>query len=301
MGIQPGPEVFYIGDDAADVEAAYHAGIVSIGVRWGPTTVFGMSSTAPDIFIAKPERLLADGDLLALGYLGERIAAQLPSRRHWGSLLPSEEQPLVHSIGRYFTRSDPRCADHPLTNAILSLKNQDDWAPLIGEAVGRAINKLDWQPNYIVPVPPKPEQARNRFEQILIKASEYFSDDIGYKLTGLKRVKDVPEYKSLGPLERREAISGAYASDWNWKNNNILLVDDVYTTGSTSEDCIRALKASGAGEVRVLVLGKDQRVFSRRTCSACGRSMRVRERKSDHKKFWGCSGYPNSCSNTEDF
>src|SRR3546814_5983400 len=35
LGIAPGPNVFYIGDDVGDVEAAYHADIMSVGVGWG--------------------------------------------------------------------------------------------------------------------------------------------------------------------------------------------------------------------------------------------------------------------------
>jgi hypoxanthine phosphoribosyltransferase len=79
-----------------------------------------------------------------------------------------------------------------------------------------------------------------------------------------------------------------------------LLVDDVYTTGGTSHECIRVLKSSGAGEVRVMALAKDQRTFARKTCSACGRSMKIRTNPATTVKFWGCSGYPDHCRNTED-
>ena len=34
----------------------------------------------------------------------------------------------------------------------------------------------------------------------------------------------------------------------------VILVDDIYTTGSTAEACARALKAAGAKKVYVLAL-----------------------------------------------
>ncbi|UPK16039.1 topoisomerase DNA-binding C4 zinc finger domain-containing protein (plasmid) [Bradyrhizobium sp. 155] len=46
-------------------------------------------------------------------------------------------------------------------------------------------------------------------------------------------------------------------------------------------------------------MAKDRRVFSRKACPACGRSMRSEQIRGDHREFWGCSGYPDHCQNTE--
>ena len=105
----------------------------------------------------------------------------------------------------------------------------------------------------------------------------------------------------MNPLERAEAIKGAFRSNCAWNGATILLIDDVYTTGETASECVQMLTERGAGEVRVMTLAKDQRGFSRKSCPACGRSMKIRVNSTTHERFWGCSGYPDYCRNTEDY
>jgi HAD superfamily hydrolase (TIGR01549 family) len=295
---KPGPEVFYVGDDVGDIEASYHAGVTSVGISWGPASSFELASTAPDIFLGRPHTLLRTDRLDRLGYAGECLTAGQPFVGHWGSVLPCGEDPIVYALGRYFTAQDPRHAHSALTTAVLSLKSADDVAEVLGQALGEAVDALDWRPDYVVPVPPKPSQKRHRFEKLLGAADDHFPDDVEVALDGLRCVREVEGYKGMGPLDRAEAIKDAFISDYTWGGASILLVDDVYTTGGTTNECLRTLRASGAGEIRVLALAKDQRTFVRKLCPACGRPMKVRT-SGKGEQFWGCSGYPDYCRNTE--
>ncbi|MBT5074541.1 MAG: ComF family protein [Kordiimonadaceae bacterium] len=58
-----------------------------------------------------------------------------------------------------------------------------------------------------------------------------------------KRSKNVKGAFKVGPDQNIEL-----------KNKNILLIDDVYTTGATAENCAKALKKAGAGKVNVLTI-----------------------------------------------
>ena len=62
-----------------------------------------------------------------------------------------------------------------------------------------------------------------------------------YKEQRKQNVKDV--YK----VENKDKI----------KNKNIILFDDIYTTGSTANECSKVLKENGAKEVIVFTLAKD--------------------------------------------
>jgi len=299
LGVTASPGSLYIGDDVGDIEAAYHAGVTSMAVRWGPASIFELSSSAPDIFMSKASTLLRRERLSGRGYIGESFTSGWPFHSHWGSILHCDDDPTVYSLGRYFTASDPRHATSALSAAVLSLKNNDTHAKILGEAVGKAIANLDWAPDYVVPVPMKPSQQRHRFEHLLNEAVDHFDEDIELKLKGLRCVKEIEGYKQMNALERSDAIKGVFQSNFKWNGNKVLLVDDVYTTGETAAECVRTLTASGAGEVRVMTLAKDQRVFSRKVCPACGRSMKIRTNSTTNVKFWGCSGYPHHCHNTE--
>lgn len=70
---------------------------------------------------------------------------------------------------------------------------------------------------------------------------------------GLVRRKATPMLGGLGRAARMRALSGAIAVNprraAGFKGASVLLVDDVLTSGSTSEACVKALKRAGARQV----------------------------------------------------
>ena len=68
--------------------------------------------------------------------------------------------------------------------------------------------------------------------------------------TGLDRESRKTNIKGTFLVNKPEAVKG----------KKVLLVDDVYTTGATADECTKALLKAGAGNVDVLTLARTQAV-----------------------------------------
>ena len=72
-------------------------------------------------------------------------------------------------------------------------------------------------------------------------------------VAGLVRRKPTPSLGGLGKRARSKALSGAIAANptaiEKIRGRDIILVDDVLTSGATSEACVKALRKAGARKV----------------------------------------------------
>ncbi|MBE7037801.1 MAG: ComF family protein [Ruminococcaceae bacterium] len=78
--------------------------------------------------------------------------------------------------------------------------------------------------------------------------------DMPYNEKLLVKVKDIPRISKLTLSQRRKIVRGVYKFDNNFdiRGKKIILIDDIFTTGSTANECARILKKNGAQSVFVL-------------------------------------------------
>lgn len=89
--------------------------------------------------------------------------------------------------------------------------------------------------------------------------AKLFAQKLGLKYeTLLKRIRNTKPQMKLLAHERKQNIRNAFALTNNGERitNNVLLIDDVWTTGSTLKECCYILKRGGAKKVWALTIAR---------------------------------------------
>lgn len=166
--------------------------------------------------------------------------------------LPVEENREVLGVKVY-------CAgvyDQNLQKLIRGLKyhNQRDLAYFQAKFMHEYWQKIPNKKDYyqVVPIPLFKAREKSRKYNHMVLVAEEFCKLTGYKmdLDLVKRVKDTkPQYR-LNKLQRMENLANAFEIDKkNIIDSEILLIDDICTTGSTFENIIIELKKNDISDI----------------------------------------------------
>jgi predicted amidophosphoribosyltransferase len=80
--------------------------------------------------------------------------------------------------------------------------------------------------------------------------------DVEFAPKALMRCKETRTQVGLSKQERRENVHGAFQAGIGVRGKNILVLDDVSTTGSTLSSSAEALFSSGAKDVYALTVAR---------------------------------------------
>ena len=104
----------------------------------------------------------------------------------------------------------------------------------------------------LVPLPMHKAKQRERgFNQAVVMAEE-LSQKLNIPMEEiLLRTEDTPPQAGLHPKLRAENVRDVFAvrPDTGIREKNYILVDDIYTTGASLNECARTLKNAGANEI----------------------------------------------------
>lgn len=173
------------------------------------------------------------------------------------------DMPSLPKEGNVFSATD--YGDETIKKAIWMLKYRG--AKNLAEPLSELLNircstylvsKLDW---FIVPIPLSKERLRERkYNQAELIAKNFsLLQRFNLCTDALVKIKDTPAQVSVkNRKERLNNLKGAFAVKNAEKisGKNIILIDDVCTTGATINEARRVLKSSSAKKVIALVVAR---------------------------------------------
>lgn len=167
------------------------------------------------------------------------------------SALPYKEKALTRALIYHF-KYDPYVKDLAKTLAAVVLEHL---------ALAGNLQEEIWKDSILVPMPLFLKREKDRgYNQ-----SEALSEELSKALTvpmitnALVKTKATAEQMKLSAKERQENVKGAFEikNPTSIAGKKVFLVDDVYTTGSTMQECARVLRAAGAKKVWGIAIARE--------------------------------------------
>ena len=151
--------------------------------------------------------------------------------------------------------------ENGVRNALHRLKYKGDIS--LGEALSAHLEKRvraeAWSLDVVVPVPLGPKRYKTRgYNQAAILAEPLaWRLNLPYLPKSIQRIRETRSQIDLTREERKQNVAGAFQADRNLAAaKNILLVDDVMTTGATLNSAAQALLLAGAEAVYAVTFGR---------------------------------------------
>ncbi|EGD32464.1 ComF family protein [Streptococcus sanguinis] len=262
------------------------------------------------------EKVIAK-NLVGKNYFGENQIPLSTSQfisRYIHSLYPISDSKRVRlfSLGRYYGSKHYMHELHPYSKVIISNKSSSSklfgkfntkLSDLIIQTIGSFPGsfKLD----ALCYVPPRPkEESRfsDIFDHIFSRTDKWLQqlEDISPFLIA---TRDFEKQKYLSTEERLTNVENVFTVTKDLTGKNILVIDDVVTTGATLKACAEALFQAGAENVSFFVFAINQReqsgLFSeyRAACPDCSGDLYLNINSTTYLPFYSCS----DCQRTFDF
>lgn len=204
--------------------------------------------------------VMPKGDLICPGCMKKLSWVRRPTCKKCGKEVISDTIEYCYDCTKHKRSFDYGLAlinyDDVASRSMAQIKynNKREYLDFYSEAMFRGLGPriLRMKADAFIPIPVHPSRLKtrgfNQAEELAVRLSAKLG--IPVNTTILKRSKKTAPQKSLNPSERLHNLEQAFAV-----NNlppglrSVILIDDIYTTGSTIEACTRALKKAGMEHV----------------------------------------------------
>lgn len=149
--------------------------------------------------------------------------------------------------------------DNQLGREIWQLKDGDpSMADKLGECMVYVINNCyQYLKDVDIIVPAPVGNLKRGYNQAALLA-KYVSENISVPCEDiLYKKEEYPPQHDIPLHEKENIIRGKIGCREEITGKKVLLIDDTYVTGNTKNECVRALKDRGAGDIWGLVIGRS--------------------------------------------
>lgn len=302
-------ETVYISTDIAFLNNAMN---FLSGTVWVTNFInYEEASNAPDLICRNFDSMVRLLTGNAKGFFGETTI--YPEKNIKGVIIPVEFETSnntvpLYMLGRYFGHFHYMNQLHPYSTAI-SL-NKKSGKPYYGKfdcifsklyiAAVKGIQNII-SIDGIVSVPTRPGNT-DRFEKI----RNEISLQCGIKNLGdnFQCTKNYPTQKSQSSFERQDNVKDVFSYEGDLSDKNIVIIDDIITTGATMRECIRELNKHGTSQIFIITLAINQKQATywstnpaQVLCPKCGQKMRLLINSHSGAFFYSCY----TCNHTLNF
>ncbi len=164
------------------------------------------------------------------------------------------DRPRFHSLRAWAVFEDP------VRKALHKLKYRRDLA--LGDALASHmtsfVRELNWNADVIVPIPLGKQRYKERGYNQVAMIAKPLALALGMEFApkALSRRKETRSQVGLTKEERRENVHEAFQAAGGVNGKNVIVLDDVSTTGSTLSSSADALFRSGAKNVFALTVAR---------------------------------------------
>ncbi|MCY3801797.1 MAG: ComF family protein [Chloroflexi bacterium] len=163
-----------------------------------------------------------------------------------------------HSLGRVYAAA---VYSGPLRDAIIRFKynNQRFLAETLGDLLARRLREEAVDDFVVTPVPLHRNRQKWRGYNQSALLGKRISEELGlgYEPNGLERLRDTAPQTRQNLKQRLANVRGAFGTgSADLQGKDVLLVDDLSTTGATLEACAKAARKAGASSVRAAVVAR---------------------------------------------
>lgn len=278
----------------------YHIGTILVG-----NLIHDFLKNIPDYDVLTIKQIVEVLNYDRKGYCAEIFATYESPKKTMSLLFCNESITLADGServvdlyfgGRYYANKHMYILNDPLSHIVKQFKSRYvKVVDLFFDLACRYIAQIENVDSFTY-IPLKPADIKegkfdrfNNLKLIGLKKENMQLD------TFLRCIKDFSQ-KGNDLYVRREIVKGAFEVIKDVENKTIVIIDDVFSTGSTILEAVKILYEAGAKKVIAVLLSVNQLTessikYKNLKCNICGSNMKLRMNKSSGQLFFGCENY----------